>query len=148
MPKPRKPKPTSKKVLKYISANRIGVLSLMMPDGSIDSAALHYAHTENPLHFLCMTSKETRKYKAFESPAVPATLVIGFDEKEMKTFQAEGTAIVVTDEANLAEVKDTYFKKFPNSGKYVDEQTIFIAFTPTTQKLSNFKTDPPSIILH
>lgn len=131
----------------FLENNRIGVLSVVLPDGSVDSASMHYAHSETPLEFIYMTDRSSRKCRAFTEGPAQASFVIGFDPAEMITVQMEGTALIVSDPEPLDRVKDVYYTKFPNRRKSEDDPDgAVIVFTPRSTRYSEYKKYPPTVL--
>lgn len=69
-----------------------------------------------------------------------ASFVVGSDENNMKTLQMDGIARVPNaDEDDF--FMDTYLGKFPSKeGKVKDPEALFIIFTPTWYRFTNWKT--------
>ncbi len=133
-------------ILHFLENNRIGVLSIAMADGSVMGAALHFTHDNEPLTFFFSTDKNSRKGKVLSNGPVAASLVVGFSESEMATLQMEGQAQVVPLE-KIKIAREIYYAKFPENRQYEnDPDTLLISFMPKLIKLSDYKTDPPTII--
>ena len=92
----------------YLQSQRVGVLALKMPDGSVNGATLHFAYSEDPFELIFLTSPKSRKGQALQDESVPASFVVGVSEEEMKTFQVDGEVRVVDAE----EVREIYLQKF------------------------------------
>ena len=84
-------------ILEYIASQRVGVLAVEMLDGAPHGATVHFAHSEKPLTFLFETYREYRKAEPlFGRECTRASLVIGFDERNMKTLQMDGVVRCMT----------------------------------------------------
>lgn len=129
----------NKEILEYIKSQRVGVLSVEMLDGSPHGATVHFAHTENPLQFFFETGIECRKSESLlKNGSTRASFVIGSDESNMKTFQADGIARIPNkNEEDF--FTDTYLGKFPSKEpKVKDPEAIFIIFTPTWWRFTDW----------
>lgn len=122
----------TQEILDYVNNQRIAVLAVEMMDGSPHAATVHYANTDNPLTFLFETDRQYRKAEAlFGRKASRASLVIGFDEGEMKTLQIDGEVKLV-EEAEKELFLETYHKKFPEKVAMADKHDlVFFTLTPT-----------------
>jgi uncharacterized protein YhbP (UPF0306 family) len=127
--------------LEYLATQRIGVLAIEMLDGSPHAAALHFAHTENPAVFYIATGVDSRKSEALlKNGSSRATFVVGADENNMKTFQADGIARVVDASENEA-FMEVYLRKFPKrEGRVKDAKALLMVFTPTWWRFTDWKT--------
>lgn len=123
-------------ILNFIKNQRICVFGIEMMDGSPHAATLHYALQGDPLTFIFQTEKSYRKSEPlFGKKISRATLVIGTNEGDMRTFQADGNAELFTDD-NLREV---YLNKFPKNREGAnDPEVVFFVFTPILWKFSDY----------
>ncbi len=128
-------------ILEYLKTQRIGVFAIEMLDGSPHAATVHFAHAENPFQFYIETGINCRKSEPLlKNSSARATLVIGTDENNMKTLQMDGIARIVKDSENDFFI-DTYLKKFPSKeGKVKDPEAVYIIFTPTWYRFTDWKT--------
>lgn len=122
----------NQEILDYIKNRRVAVLAVEMMDSSPHAATVNYANTENPLTFLFETDRGYRKSEAlFGRKASRASLVIGFDESEMKTLQIDGEVKLV-EESEEGVFLETYHKKFPEKvAMAAGHDLIFFTLTPT-----------------
>ena len=68
-------------ILEYISSQRVGVIAVEMLDGSPHAATVHFAHTENPLTFIFLTSPTYRKIEPLlKKDSTRASFVLGLEE--------------------------------------------------------------------
>ncbi len=124
----------------YLFSNRVSSFSILQSDGSIHSAVCLYANTDNPLEFFILTKNTTQKVQSIlGGTTVPASLTIGFSETEWKSFQATGNARVALK--TEIELKDIYEKKY-NKTVDLDTDSVFIVFTPTWYRYTEFHSDP------
>lgn len=121
----------------FLGENRIAVLTVEMPDGAPHSATVHFAHKDEPLAFIFLTGQATRKAEPLlNGKNARASLVIGTDETQMKTFQLDGTAMLT----DADEYKEAYFSKFPEKKETYNEATsVFIVFIPTWWRYTDMK---------
>jgi len=124
-------KTLTKEILDYLSAQRLGVLSVEMLDGAPHAATVHFAHTAEPLSFWFETDKTYRKAEPLLSRKITrASLVIGFDERNMKTLQMDGEARLIEPEEKKL-FAQVYLGKFPEKAqKYADAGIVSFAFRP------------------
>lgn len=135
-------------ILDYIKSQRVGVLALEMLDGSPHGAAVHFANTENPLHFFFETSKEYRKAEAlFGKEITRASFVIGSDESNMKTLQMDGEVRLITSEEKEL-FDEIYFGKFPQKKeKSTDPKLVFFTFIPRWWRFTDWATPNGKVII-
>ena len=80
----------NKEVKAFLETHRVSVLANSLANGHIHAAAEYYSFTTKPFHFFFSTFLTTRKSSGMiNGDSVQAGLVIGFQEKEWITFQAE-----------------------------------------------------------
>jgi len=132
----------------FIKSNRICVVSVLRPDGSIHAATVHYSSNEDATEFYVATSRKSRKAESLLSgESVKASMVIGFREEEMITYQMDGNISAITDEVQLAPVKEIHYAMHPFAKKFEgDPETVFLIFKPEWWRYSAFKEKPPVFI--
>jgi len=126
-------------VADYLKTQKVGVLAVLMPDGSPHAASLHFAHTDDPFVFLMQTGRGSRKCEALlQNSSTRASLVIGVDLGDMKTLQLDGIARTLQeDEADA--FTHTYLTKFPSKEKALkDPNTLCILFTPSWWRFTDW----------
>lgn len=138
-----------KEILDYIQTQRICGLAVEMLDGSPHAATVHFAFDEKTNSFLVKTHKEYRKVESLlEKGKTRASIVIGFTEEEMKTFQADGIAEYVNDKLGKNEFGNVYYAKFPEKERDdEDSEAVYIRFTPTWWRFTDWKTPTGKLIL-
>ncbi len=122
-----------KDIIDFINSQRICVLALEMLGGSPHGSTVHFAFDESSLTFFFATSKTYRKAEVLEKKTkTRASLVIGFDESNMKTLQIDGEALLV-GEGEKELFDKVYFEKFPEKiGKvHGGLGNVFFKFVPT-----------------
>ena len=135
------------KVLDFLKNNRVCSLTTLLTDGSPHAAALHYSHKESPLTLYFSTENTSRKCQALlDGKPTKGAVVIGLSEEEWITLQMDGEVRAVSKE-ELDEVHEIHYAKHPNSEKYKDDPaTMFLAFTSSWWRYTDFNTDPVTII--
>ena len=136
------------KIIKFIEENRIGVLSILRKDGSPHSATLHYAVSTKPLRFYFSTENTSRKCEGLlTGEVVKGSMVIGFREKEWLTLQMDGEVKGLLKPEDILEAQKIFYAKHPSSEKYKDDPaTIFLEFTPSWWRFTDYNTKPTTII--
>lgn len=135
-------------VLQLLSDERVGVISIILSDGTIHSAAVHYSHQIDPLKVFIQTSNTTLKAQPFLSGEIQkGSFVIGFSEQVWKTLQMHGTVCMVSDPNELEQIHKIHYQKNPDAEQYKnDPTTIFLEFIPMWHRYTDFTTDPETII--
>ncbi len=130
--------------LNFLRENRVGVLSVLLKDGSPHGAAVHFAHEEDPLRFYFLTDKNYKKCEALlESGSVRASFVIGTDERSMQTFQLDGSVHMVSSPTELNNLKKVYFEKIPTAKEYEnDPDSVYLEFVPTWWQFTDYNAKP------
>jgi uncharacterized protein YhbP (UPF0306 family) len=129
----------NQETLDYLKTQTVCAFSVEMLDGSPHAATVHFAHAENPLMFFFETDRNYRKSEALLGKEITrACLVVGVDEKNKKTFQADGTArLLKPEEEKLFE--EIYLGKFPNKAKKTaDPNSLFFVFIPTWWRFTDY----------
>lgn len=136
----------NEEVISFLNKNKIGVISVLLEEG-IHSATVHYSHKLDPFKIYIQTSNTTLKAKPFLNGEIgKGAFVIGFSEEEWLTLQMHGNIRVITDANELQEVYKIHYSKYPKSEKYKGPKTVFLEFTPTWWRYTDFNTDPETII--
>ena len=126
-----------KEILDFIQNERIAVLGVENLDGSPHGATIHFASTTEPLSFIIMTGRDSKKCEGIiANGKCLASLVLGFSEEEMKTLQLEGTLEFNSDPL----IEKVFFDKFPDKKQwYTPEKNVFLLFISTKGKYTDFK---------
>ena len=121
-----------KEIIDFINSQWICVLALEMLDGSPHASTVHFAYDDATSSFLFETYSGYRKAEALcNKKIVRASIVIGFDEKDMRTLQIDGEArLIIKDEEDLFD--GIYFGKFPNK-KEKSKDPKFLKFSFSTK---------------
>ena len=136
-----------KSVQEFLKNHRISALGILQADNTVHSAAMHTAFTTDPLSFLFLTEKNSRKCQPLlAGQAQNASLVIGFSEEELASFQAEGTVGILNGE-KLQDAWGIYLERFPERQKRKgNPDYVLLEFTPTWWRYTDMKTNPRTII--
>lgn len=133
-----------REVLDFLRGSRVGVLSVLLKDGSPHGATVHFSHQENPTKLFFLTDRTYKKCEALLGGATArASFVLGVSEEEMKTLQLDGTIRIVSDAGELAALKVLHFKKIPTAKEYEDDpDSVFLEFIPAWWQYTDYKTEP------
>lgn len=128
-----------KQIVDFINSQRICVFAIEMLDGSPHAATLHFAINQNPLVFFFKTDKSYKKSEALLNKEISrATVVVGFNESNMKTFQADGQARII-NEREMELFNKIYYGKFLDKEKKDnDPNAVFFLFTPTWWRFTDW----------
>ena len=122
------------RALDLLSSEKVSVLSVCKADGGCHGAAVHFSHQVDPLVIYIQTESTSIKCKKLPTKA---SVVVGFSEETMQTLQMDGDICQITD---LEEVYKIHYTKHPEAEKYKnDPTTVFLAFTPTWWRYSDYK---------
>ncbi|HYF97682.1 MAG TPA: pyridoxamine 5'-phosphate oxidase family protein [Coxiellaceae bacterium] len=138
----------NKDILEFINSQRVCVLAVEMMDGSPHAATVHFANTVDPLVFYFETNRDYRKSEPlYGRETTRATMVIGFDESNLKTLQLDGEVRLIND--NEQELyNQIYLGKFPNKqAKAADPKCVKFAFIPTWWRFTDWTQPTGKIIL-
>lgn len=135
------------KILNFLEKYRVGVVSVPLKDENVHSATVHYSHKISPLKIYIQTSNDTLKAQPFLKGEVEkGAFVIGFSEDEWLTLQMHGEIKAVFEQNELEKIYKIHYKKHPNAEQYKGPNTIFLEFTPTWWRYTDFNTDPETIL--
>lgn len=128
-------------ILKFVTSERVCVLSVCMPNGTPHSASMHFSSQTEPFTIIIGTEKTTKKVQGLlNGQLTKASVVVGFDDTQMKTLQMDGTIKLITDGTALNTVHRVHYAKHPGAEKYKDlPDTCFLVFTPAWWRYSDFK---------
>jgi general stress protein 26 len=136
-----------KTVLDFLSKDRIAVISVSLEDGAVHSATVHFSHQNDPFKFYIQTSSDTLKAQPFlNGQTGQGALVVGFSEEEWVTFQAHGTIRAILDQEELEKICKIHYQKLPDAEKRKGPDTVFLEFTPTWWRYTDFKSKPKTVI--
>lgn len=136
-------------LIDFLKTSQTCVISIEMMDGSPHAATVHFANSENPFMFCFVTDRNYRKSEPLLGREVSrASLVVGVDERNKKTFQADGEARVLKGEEGQL-FKETYFGKFPQKHEAVmaDHNSLLFVFIPTWWRFTDYTKKTGKLIL-
>lgn len=140
-------------VSEFIRSNRIMVLSTVSPDNTPESALVYYGW-DGQLTMYCCTYNKSRKFHNIQTNN-KVSIVIGQEIKAV-VLQVEGTAKIIHDKLQKAEVMDKYARKAtenqesiyfpPLLSLTVDSPMEFLEITIDWFKFSTFESHFPNIL--
>jgi hypothetical protein len=135
------------KAIDLLNKERVCVISVTLADGSPHAAVVHYSQTIEPVKLFIQTYP-TVKVDAIKTKGAvaKAAVVVGVDEKSMVELQMRGNVRIVTDQQELEAVYKVHYAKQSHAEKYKSESTVFLEFTPTWWRYSDFTTEPETTI--
>lgn len=133
--------------LQLLQKERVCVLSVVLPEGSPHAAEVHYSEQVDPIKIFIQTYP-TLKTQAIQNKGgeTKAAIVVGLAEEDFITLQMRGNIRIVSDHQELEAIYKIHYNKLPETEKYKSETTIFLEFTPTWWRYTDFNTDPETII--
>ena len=136
------------KILDFLTKNRVCSLTVLLPDGSPHASALHCSHKSDPLTLFFSTENTSKKTQGLlDGKSAKASVVIGFSEEEWITLQMDGDIKAVFNPEDLKSIKAIHYLKHPDSKQYENApETLFLSFTPSWWRYTDYNTDPPSIL--
>lgn len=117
------------KIIDFLTHERMAVLGIVLPDGSVHTAAMHFVDQEGTFYF--STHDASRKVQGLTKAA--ASMTVGFSEETWVTMQMDGTIEKTDDQKTLI------LSKYPDMEKRLDEHSIYLKFIPTWYRYSDFK---------
>ena len=138
----------SPEIINFIQSQRVCVIALEMLDGSPHAATVHFAFDQEANMFLFETCRDYRKAEPlFGREISRASLVIGFDESNMKTLQIDGEVKLVKAEEQQ-HFDEVYYGKFPTKKeKNYGSPAVFFSFTPTWWRYTDWTKPEGKFIL-
>ncbi|MEK7503997.1 MAG: hypothetical protein AAB550_00640 [Patescibacteria group bacterium] len=125
------------KAINLLKSERVCALSVCLPDGGCHNAAMHFSLNENPLTIYIQTENTSIKCQKLPTRA---SIVIGFSEETMQTLQLDGEIKKI--EGDLTEIHKIHYVKNPTAEQYKnDPGTVFLTFTPTWWRYSDYKNE-------
>lgn len=129
------------KALDFLVKHRIGVLSVLLKDGSPHASTLHYVCNRDSVEVYIMTENTSKKCESIlDGEKHKASFVTGFSDEEWTTLQMDGEVHIETDGEKLKKIHEIYFKGNPSAEKYKDDpETAFLVFIPNWWRYTEFK---------
>lgn len=136
------------KIIDFLTKERVCGLTLVLPDGTPHSSAMHFWITKDPFNIYFLTKNTSKKFGKVQSEGkTQASIVSGFDEDAMVEYQATGEVSVVSDKIEFEKqkaldvVKNLHHEKF-----YSDPSVVILKFTPSWWRYTEFKSQPKLIL--
>ena len=130
-----------------LTKERVGVIAVVLADSSPHAATVHYSAQTDPVRIFIQTYP-TIKVDAIKKSGgvVRAAMVVGMSETDFLTLQMRGQVRIVSELHQLEQIYAIHYRKHPEAEKYKSPTTVFLEFTPTWWRYSDFKTEPETII--
>ena len=130
-----------------LTKERVCVLSVVLADGSPHNAVLHYSQQIKPVK-LFMQTYPTVKVRAIREKGgkAKAAIVVGLNEQDFVSLQMRGDIRIVSVPQELKNIYKIHYAKHPKAKQYKNSNTVFLEFTPTWWRYTDFNTDPETII--
>src|SRR3989338_4065272 len=137
-----------KEIINFINSQRICVLAFEMLDGSPHASTVHFSFDKKFLTFFFETYGTYRKAEVlFSKKVVRASIVVGFDESNMKTLQLDGEARLINDKEKELFHK-IYFTKFPEKKENsLDPKFTPFSFTPKWWRFTDWTGKDGKVII-
>lgn len=133
-----------RKVVDFLTSERMSVMAVDLPSGAPHASAMHFVFQDGVLYFC--THSGSRKLAGLAPGQTPGSVVVGFSEADWVTVQLDGQIQKIELPTEREAVKRLIVIKYPESSKYMDETAVFLKFTSTWWRYTDFKTTPPAII--
>ncbi|MBI5358257.1 pyridoxamine 5'-phosphate oxidase family protein [Candidatus Amesbacteria bacterium] len=119
-------KAMDQRIIDFLTKERVCVLATPY------ASATHFTFDQGSTLIYFVTHRGSKKLENLGS----ASVVIGFSEQDWITVQFDGKIeiIVGTDE-----IKNKILAKYPEDVKHMDEESVFLRFTPTWWRYSDYK---------
>ncbi len=135
-------------IANFLKSQKVCVLSVMLPDGHIRGAAMHYAFDSDTQKIYMMTRSGSTKMQGLKKPgdSVEASVVVGFSEEEWTTMQIQGV-VKKTEGADMVRAVEVYSKVFGEAGSGDEKKdAAVLEFDIRWWRYSKFKPEPPVIL--
>lgn len=132
------------RVADFLVKERMSVMAVDLPSGAPHASAMHFVFQDGILYFC--THSNSRKLAGLASGSTSGSVVVGFSEQDWVTVQLDGQIQKIELPTEKEAIKRLIVVKYPESSKYMDETAVFLKFTPTWWRFTDFKSQPPVII--
>ena len=130
-------------VVDFLTNERMSVMAVDLPSGAPHASAMHFVFQDGILYFC--THSGSRKLAGLKSGSALGSVVIGFSEQNWVTVQLDGQIQKIDSPTEKEAIKRLIVAKYPESSKYMDETAVFLKFTPSWWRYTDFNTHPPTI---
>lgn len=127
----------NKRILDFLTKEHVSALTTVISGKTPHTAAMHFGFDVKNSEFVYFTKMTSRKCISLKiGKKFPASIAVGFDEKKMVEFQAEGKIEMIAKNKS-----ESYIKVFANKfkGAELDEDHIVLVFTPTWWRYTEYK---------
>lgn len=125
------------KIVEYLEKERMCVLATVLANGTPHAAAMHFVYQNEALFF--STHFGNRKLEGLNAGRSQASVCVGFSETDWATLQMDGQI----EKTDPVFAKSLVLSKYPESEKHMDDQTVFLKFTPSWWRFMDYKVNPP-----
>lgn len=135
-------------IFEFLDNHGVCAFTTLLPDGSPHAAALQFSYSKSPFQLYALTKKTSRKAQGLSlGQTVQGSVVVGLSGEEWITLQMDGEVTAVTVDTQIRQLQEFHFKKHPHMGKRKEDPAyIFLKFTPTWWRYTDFNTEPITII--
>ena len=132
---------TNRDLFEFIAARKLGVISSLSSSGSVQSALVGIAVTQD-LEIIFDTVKTSRKYSnLIHNPA--CSLVVGWNGEQTLQYEGNATELSGTD---LQRCQATYFNAWPDGpSRMAWPGIVYFCVRPNWIRYSDFDANPPLI---
>jgi general stress protein 26 len=127
-------------VLEFIKSQTLAVLSTASPTGKAESAVMAIAVTDT-WDILMSTESNTRKVINLKTNPFTSVLVGGVASPSV---QLDGITTIYSG-SDAKPIKQQIIAIHPDTAPYLTPTSVYIKFTPTWYRYSDFRVDPPVI---
>lgn len=127
----------NKKIVDFLTSEHVGALTTLIKGNIPHSAAMHFGFNPKTSEFVFFTKPVSRKCLDLKpGKVVNASFCVGFDEKKMIEFQADGEIkmIVKKDSKPFEKVFANKFK-----GAKLDNEHAVLVFTANWWRYTEYK---------
>ncbi|HET7098767.1 MAG TPA: hypothetical protein VFI61_00875 [Patescibacteria group bacterium] len=126
-----------KKILNFLAKEHVSALTTILSSKTPHTATMHFGFNSKTFEFVYFTKMTSRKCTSLKiGKKFPASIAVGFDEKKMVEFQAEGQIEMIEKVKS-----EKYVKVFANKlkGAELDADHIVLAFKPKWWRYTEYK---------
>jgi len=130
-----------KKILKFLTKQRVCAFTTLLKDRSPHTSAMHFSYIDNPLEIYIQTENSSKKCEALlDGVGFKGSFVIGFGEEEFVTLQMDGDIKIITNKNELENIHKIHYSKNPDAKQWKDDPaTIFLVFKPIWWRYTEYK---------
>ena len=131
----------------FMYDEKVCVLSVLINSNTLHAAAMHFSIDDQALALIFSADITQEKYKGIVNfGTCPAAVVVGISEEKWITCQLSGH-LEVTSPEEQSRLKKIHYSRIPSDAAFeMDKNTIFLRFTPSSGKITDYNGDEPVII--